>query len=225
MMHRRRWLVGGMLLAALLAGRRLLRDRRTLRVSQAPTRIDIQATPIASFDNRDPSITRFGALEFRGGLVLTSKYAAFGGISAINVEPDGAHFLAITDRGSWLRGRIVYEDGKPAGIADAEMAPILGADGKPLAARGWFDVESLTELDGMHYIGIERVEQIVRLIIAATVFWRAANRSRCRPTSRPSPSTRAWNAWPRRRRIHRSPASSSSSPSAASMARAIIARS
>ena len=42
------------------------------------------------------------------------------------------------------------------------MAPILGADGKPLAARGWYDVESLTELDGMHYIGIERVEQIVR---------------------------------------------------------------
>jgi hypothetical protein len=42
------------------------------------------------------------------------------------------------------------------------MAPILGSDGKPLAARGWFDVESLTELDGMHYIGIERVEQIVR---------------------------------------------------------------
>ena len=43
------------------------------------------------------------------------------------------------------------------------MAPILGADGKPLAARGWYDTESLTQMDGMFYVGIERVEQIVRL--------------------------------------------------------------
>lgn len=163
MMHRRRWLVGGMLLAVLLLVAGSFAIAETLRVSQARTRIAIQSTPIDSFDNRDPSITRFGALEFRGGLVLNSKYAAFGGISAINVEPDGARFLAITDRGAWLRGRIVYEHGRPAGIADAEMAPILGSDGKPLAARGWYDVESLVELDGMHYIGIERVEQIVRL--------------------------------------------------------------
>jgi hypothetical protein len=161
-MLRRRWLIGGTLFAALLLAAGSFAIAKSLRVSQAPTRIAIQATPITAFDNRDPSKTRFGALEFRGGLALTSKYQAFGGVSALNLEPDGARFLAITDNGSWLRGRIVYQDGKLAGIADAEMAPILGSDGKPLAARGWYDVESLTELDGMHYIGIERVEQIVR---------------------------------------------------------------
>jgi len=157
----RRWLAGGALFAALLAiaGSFAFAER----FPPAPTRIEVQALPITSFDNRDASRTRFGALEFRGGLTLTSKNGAFGGISAILVEPDGAHFLAVTDRGSWLRGRIVYEAGKPAGIADAEMAPILGPDGKPLATRRWYDVESLTELDGKHYIGIERVEQIVRL--------------------------------------------------------------
>jgi len=52
--------------------------------------------------------------------------------------------------------------GRPAGIADAEMAPILGSDGKPLAARGWYDAEALTERDGMFYVSFERVEQIVR---------------------------------------------------------------
>ena len=129
----------------------------------APTRIEIDATPITSFDNREPSQIRFGALEFRGGLVLTSRNPAFGGISGIHVEPDGEHFIAITDKGSWLRGRIVYQNGRPARIADAEMAPILGSDGRPLAAWGWFDTESLTERDGVFYIGIERVEQIVRL--------------------------------------------------------------
>lgn len=129
------------------------------RYPNMPTRIDIEATPIVSFDNRDPSQTRFGDLEFRGGLALTSKNPAFGGISAIHVEEAGGRFIAITDRGF---GRIVYRDGKPAGITEAEIAPILGPDGKPLAARGWYDVEALTERDGMLYIGIERVEQIVR---------------------------------------------------------------
>ena len=159
--HRRRWLIGGTLFAAaLVIGSFALAE--ALRYAPAPARIAIQATPITAFDNRDPSKTRFGLLEFRGGLALTSNDQAFGGISGIRVEPDGSHFLAVTDNGSWLRGRIVYDDGKPVGIADAEMAPILGADGKPLAARGWYDVESLTELDGKLYIGIERVEQIVR---------------------------------------------------------------
>jgi len=42
------------------------------------------------------------------------------------------------------------------------MAPILGADGRPLAARGWYDTESIAEDGGTLYVGIERVHQIVR---------------------------------------------------------------
>jgi hypothetical protein len=157
---RRRWLVAGAFTVALAIGTFALAD--ALRYPLAPTRVQIDATVITSFDNHDETLTRFGSLEFRGGLVLTSRHPAFGGISAIHVEVGGNHFIAITDRGSWLRGRIVYRDGRPVGVADAEMAPILGSDGKPLAARGWYDVESLTERDGMLYVGIERVEQIVR---------------------------------------------------------------
>ena len=161
-LHRRRWLVGGALFVALLVIIGSFALAEAPRTSPALAPISIQARPITAFDNRDPSQTRFGALEFRGGLALTSNDKAFGGISSIHVEPDGARFIAVTDNGSWLRGRIVYRDGKPAGIADAEMAPLLGPDGKPLAARGWYDAESLAELDGAFYVGIERVEQIVR---------------------------------------------------------------
>ncbi|HEY1311184.1 MAG TPA: esterase-like activity of phytase family protein [Pseudolabrys sp.] len=159
---RRRWLIAGIGFVAFLfvAGFHALAEE--LRTSRALTRIDVRATQITSFDTRDPAQLRFGALEFRGGLALTSNESAFGGISALHMEPDGSHFLALTDNSSWLRARIVYEDGKPAGIADAEMAPMLGADGRPLAAPGWFDTESLAEADGMLYVGIERVEKIVR---------------------------------------------------------------
>jgi hypothetical protein len=158
----RRWVAAGILSAALAAAAGSYALAEAQRTSQALTPIVVQATPIDSFDNRDPTKVRFGALKFRGGLVLTSTYQAFGGISSLLVQPDGSHFLGLTDNGSWLRGRIVYENGRPAGIADAEMAPILGPDGQPLAARGWFDAESLTDADGTLYVGIERVEKILR---------------------------------------------------------------
>jgi hypothetical protein len=161
--RRRRWLAAGTLFAALVivVGSFAIAD--ALRYAHAPARVAIDATPIEVFDNRDPSKRSFGLLEFRGGLALTSNYQPFGGVSAIHVERDDAHFLALTDNGSWLRGHIIYRDGRPAGIADAEIAPMLGPDGKPLAARGWYDAESLAASDnGLFFVGIERVEKIVR---------------------------------------------------------------
>jgi hypothetical protein len=134
-----------------------------LRYATEPTAINISATPIASFDNRDPTRVRFGALEFRGGLALTSDFAAFGGISGLQIDSDGGRILAVTDRGSWLKARIVYdEDGKLAGLADAEMAPLLGANGKPLASQRMYDTESLTRIGDAFYVGIERVHRIMR---------------------------------------------------------------
>jgi len=132
------------------------------RVAEPPVRIDVRARPILTFEPRDPSRHRFGQLEFRGGVELASSYKEFGGISAIRVRPDGAHFLALTDQGRWLRGRLTYDGIRPTGIADAEMAPILGTDGRPLAARRWYDTEAIAEADGTVYVGIERVHQIVR---------------------------------------------------------------
>ena len=125
----RRWLAGGALsrrAGSSLLGSLLRWPRR--RVMHRRRRASpFGATPITSFDNRDPSqiaLRRAGIpRRARTHVEQSQPSAAF---PAIHVEPDGSHFLAVTDRGSWLRGRIVYRDGKPAGIADAEMAPILG---------------------------------------------------------------------------------------------------
>jgi hypothetical protein len=124
-------------------------------------RVEITAKPIAHFDTRDPTRVRFGALEFRGGLELTSSNKDFGGLSALRVSPDGG-FIALTDRARWLRGRIVSEAGRPVRITDAEMAPILGPDGRPLVQRGWYDTEALADDGGTLYVGIEGVNQILR---------------------------------------------------------------
>jgi hypothetical protein len=125
-------------------------------------RIEVRSEQIEAFNLRDSSRTRFGTLEFRGGLILNSSNRNFGGLSAIRVMPDGERFLAVSDKGHWFRGRIVYRDGRPAGLAEVETAPMLGADGRPLTARGWYDTESLAEYEGAVYVGIERVHQIVR---------------------------------------------------------------
>ncbi len=152
-------------LAALLASALALAAVPDVQTPSAATpsgAIEVRSEPFSAFDIRDHSRRQFGLLEFRGGLVLRSSDKNFGGISAIRVAADGAHFIALSDKGWWLRGRIVYEGTRPSGIADAEMAPILGADGRPLAARGWYDTESIAEDGGTLYVGIERVHQIVR---------------------------------------------------------------
>lgn len=148
----------GILRAALVVASIVLAATQAL--SQG--RIEVKATPIDHFDNRDHELRRFGRLEFRGGLELRSSTKEFGGISALRVQPDGGHFIALSDRGHWLRGRIVYARSAPAGIADAEMAPMLSTDGRPLTARGWYDTESLADDSGTLYVGIEGVHRIVK---------------------------------------------------------------
>jgi hypothetical protein len=135
---------------------------QTPRVPDPPARIDIQAQRLTGFDHSDSSRRRFGMLEFRGGLVLTSKFKEFGGLSAIRVQPDGANFIAATDKGWWLRGRVTYEGKRPTGVADAEMAAMLGPDGLSLASRRWYDTESIAQDGGTLWVGIERVNRIVR---------------------------------------------------------------
>ncbi len=39
---------------------------------------------------------------------------------------------------------------------------LLGPDGQPLAARGWYDTEAIAQDGGTLYVAIERVHQIVR---------------------------------------------------------------
>ena len=151
--------------AVLLAAAFLLAVSGTARAPplvEPPVSIDLRAQRLSAFDIREPARRQFGLLEFRGGLVLRSTYRQFGGISAIRIATDGARFIASSDKGWWLRGRIVYDGTRPIDIVDAEMAPMLGADGRPLTARGWYDTEAIAEDGGTLYVALERVHQIVR---------------------------------------------------------------
>src|SRR5215475_11398820 len=131
-----------------------------------PVSIEVKARPIASFDPRDRSHVRFGSLEWRSGLVLTSSFRGFGGLSGLRLDAKGERFIALSDKGSWFTGRIVYAGREITGLADVEAAPMIGPDGRPITARGWFDSESLA-LDGsLVYVALERVNQVLRFDFA-----------------------------------------------------------
>ena len=132
----------------------------------APVPIKVKARPIPFFDSSDHARARFGSLEYRSGLVLTSSFPGFGGLSGLRLDAEGERFISLSDHGSWFTGRIVYQGRAMTGLDDVEAAPMLGPDGKLLAARGWFDTESIA-LDGSFvYVGIERVNQVVRFDFA-----------------------------------------------------------
>lgn len=120
--------------------------------------VRVQAAPIERFDAG--GAVRFGPLEFRGGLILSSTAANFGGLSGLALDADGAGFLAITDKGWWLAGRIVSDGDRPVGITDARMAPMMGADGRTLAAQGRGDVESLARVPAGTLVGIEQRQEV-----------------------------------------------------------------
>jgi hypothetical protein len=139
----------------------------------APVPIEVNARPIPSFDTRDRAHVRFGALEYRSGLILTSRFRGFGGLSGWRLDAKGEQFISMSDKGTWFTGRIVYKGREMTGLAEVEAAPMLGADGKPITARGWFDTEAIA-LDGtLVYIGLERVNQILKFD-----FGRGGTRSR-----------------------------------------------
>jgi hypothetical protein len=132
----------------------------------APASIEVKARPIPSFDPRDRSQVRFGALEYRSGLVLTSSFPKFGGLSGIRLDKRGERFIALSDRGTWFTGRIRYSGRAMTGLDDVEAAPMLGPDGRPITTRGWYDSESIA-LDGSFvYVGLEHANEVLRFDFA-----------------------------------------------------------
>jgi hypothetical protein len=131
----------------------------TLFRAPGPVAFLITAHPIERFRIGDDTST-FGCLEFRGGLELSGDSPDFGGVSGLVVAADGQDFVAVSDAGLWLTGRFVEKDGRLSGVENAAIGPILGPGGKPFAAMGRRDTESLGLVNGNAYIGIEGMNEI-----------------------------------------------------------------
>ncbi len=127
--------------------------------------IAIRSHPIPSFISGSAQ-TRFGALEFLSGLELECDDPDFGGLSALGLQPDGRRFLALSDQASWISGEILMENGRMIGIGNAELAPIRGPKGVPLATQKRWDTECIARDGDVAYVGIEEKNRIYRFDLA-----------------------------------------------------------
>lgn len=142
---------------ALLAGQGGAGGQRHM----TPEPVEISAYAVAHLRTGDPAAKSFGPLEYIGGFEMRGQHPNFGGLSAIRVGADGRSFLAVTDTGDWVQGRIVYAGGRPTGIADVTISPLLTADGRRAKDIGLWDAESIARDGDQVFVGIEREHAVL----------------------------------------------------------------
>jgi hypothetical protein len=131
--------------------------------------VAVTARPIENFA-KTGTATIHGQLVWRGGLVLSSDNANFGGFSGLIVSKDGRNLFAVTDAGGWLKANIDYAGTRPTGLSDATIGALLNRGGKPLRQRER-DAEEVvlssgTMEKGEILIAFEQVNRITRYRIA-----------------------------------------------------------
>ena len=130
------------------------------------TAITVSASRLDSYQRGFGDTKRFGRLEFRGGMTMSSPDTRFGGFSGLIVAPDGRRFLAVSDEGNWLSGEFTYAGKAPSGITNARMGPLLGLNGAPLKRKRDSDAEELALLSGTlsHGVALVAFERNHRLV-------------------------------------------------------------
>lgn len=106
----------------------------------------------------------FGKLEFRGGLVISSRDRTFGGLSGIQVLNGGREAVIASDRGYLLRAELSYRDGRLASIAFPAMMRVSLPD-----AIRHVDIEDLDiGPDGKIHLALERNRHQIAALDPAT---------------------------------------------------------
>jgi hypothetical protein len=82
-----------------------------------------------------------GSLRYRGGLVLHSRFAHFGGLSSLRWLGDS--LLSVSDEGGYAYNiRPIETGGRLVGIGKVSTTRLLGVDGAPLTGKSETDAES-----------------------------------------------------------------------------------
>lgn len=128
--------------------------------SEVETAARIEARPFAEFRDGQTS-SRFGALEFLGGIEFTSDNPLVGAVSSIRFRPDGQSFVAVLDTGHWMTGRIRRGgEGRLAGLDDVAVTPMVDASGREPRSKGDIDAEGVALRNGQVIVSFERRHRV-----------------------------------------------------------------
>lgn len=186
-----KWIAIALVGASLTACDRLTADSETPKPDRSAFAISTSATQVPLNPN-DEDDDQVGALIYRGGLELTSSDKHLGGLSGLIISKDGKTFLAVSDKGHWVRGSLGYDGKNLSSIDNVEIAPLLGLDGNTLPNKDWADAESLIgDLDGTVLVSFEHMHRVWAYDLSIQGF-------SARPTEVPMPTA-----------IHESPSNAS----------------
>jgi len=132
-------------------------------------KIDVDATPIPFIDNA-PEQTKVGALEYRGGLYLTSSNRRFGGFSGLGISSNGQRMVSVSDRGTSYSASLEYDAaGNLSGLKTHDLGTLSDLDGTPVAGKRWSDAEAMSPgVQGEIIIAFERDHRLWRYDAGAT---------------------------------------------------------
>ena len=148
-----------MLRTSLLAAACLLTGLAAAR-ADAPKGLDITTRPITRFAIGSDQ-TRFGGLEFTGGLEMVSGDRDLGALSAFRFTSPGKAFFGIADTGFWFWGEVEHDQaGAPSGITSFRMQEMQGPDGAPSSEKWLTDGEGLAISGDVITASFERKHRI-----------------------------------------------------------------
>lgn len=131
----------------------------------APKEIEVRATPITHF-RFGSSDSRFGALDFVGGLELSASAREFGQLSAMRFLTPGGDFIGVADHGYWFYGTIERDGHVPAGVSRFRMQPMVDATGNALLDKADQDAEGLDVHEGVVTVAFERNARLAEFALA-----------------------------------------------------------
>lgn len=133
----------------------------TIIGAQAQAPLDITSKPITQFDYGSRQ-SRFGDLEFIGGLELESAHRRFGGLSGADISPDGKTLWMISDKGDWIVADLLYLDGRPLGLSNALIDRLTDSNHRKLRGGYTTDSEAI-RIDRKRGVGLIAFEGLVRV--------------------------------------------------------------
>jgi hypothetical protein len=130
-----------------------------------PEKVEVKTRPISEF-RIGSAETRFGPLEFVGGLEMVSPEADFGALSAFRFTRPGSDFVGVADTGFWFFGKVEHDaDRRPSAVTDFRMEQMVDSDGKVIQKKWLTDAEGLDVTDGLATAGFEREHRIAQFRI------------------------------------------------------------
>lgn len=109
---------------------------------------------------------KFGPLEFVGGLSLAAG-GDFGAFSGLRFLDAGSRFFGVADTGFWFQGVIERDEaGRPAGIVDFAMQPMVDEAGEPIEGKWRTDAEGFAISGSRATASFERDHKVLEFALA-----------------------------------------------------------